>query len=182
MPRGPQRQSTDDISYRFARNVPSERGVTQHNVLAAHPEHGIIGMMAIRGGDRGEQPWATPHISPIYTHPQFRKLGIAGAMYHIAHHELGFPPAHDKDRSEAGNRFAQSVSGGDKPGYIPPRINTMGSWELDDPSAMSERQSPNWMKGEKIDPTLAKALTPVKQKKSRRKQPEQLTLPGTEGF
>jgi hypothetical protein len=188
MPKGPQRKS--DISYRITRALGRSRNEIKTSVLAHHPEHGVVGLLNLTNEQWATNPRQAPpeqsksggkglNVSLAHVSPQFQKQGIGSAMYNIAHREMGYAPGHDVVRTKEGERFAQSVSGGERPGHIP-KATKMQSWELPDPGTLAERQSGNWMRGEKVDPTWARASTPTKPKRRRGKQPEQLKLPGTE--
>jgi GNAT superfamily N-acetyltransferase len=126
---GPQR-ANPDISYRVLHDQGQSRGEIKSTVLAHHPEHGVIGLLHVdnsqwsrgRGGipEQRKMGGKGLAVSLIHTRPDFQKRGIGSAMYNIARRELGYAPGHDVTRTPAGNRFAQSVSGGEGGrGHIP---------------------------------------------------------------
>lgn len=183
MVQGPQRVNPD-ISYRYTREPTTKGGRIKHVALASHPEQGIISSLVLSNDQwpNKREPWGRGlGVETVYTHPDFRQRGIASALYNIASRQLGYAPEHDQTRTKSGNAFAQKVSGGEGGrGHIPGGAKPpypMPSWELEDPGTLPEKQSANWMRGEKIDPVHAAALTPQKPPTRRGRKPKQLALP-----
>jgi len=157
-----------DISYRYADHSSDKK-----TVLAHHPEQGVVGMIQLER--MHPQLRSSPLTSSLaYVHPDFRQRGIASAMYHIGANQVGYKPIHDQARSPLGDKFAKSVGGAIPEGYEKP---LMKQWDIPrDEIQINEKQGGAWESGRDIDPTVAKALTPVKPKKSRAKKPVQGTL------
>ena len=183
MPKG--RDTSQDISrqvsYRMVRDIGEARYQTKHAVLAHHPEHGVVGMLSIdnaqwpaRGRGFSDQSGGRGlAVSLVHVSPQFQRQGIGSALYNIAHREMGYAPGHDLVRTPAGERFAASVSSGEgKAGHIP-RAQRMPQWGTREESQMATLQAKNWEKGEDIDPTWGRALTPSKPPVNRRRKPVQ---------
>jgi GNAT superfamily N-acetyltransferase len=182
---GPQR-ANPDISYRVLHDQGQSRGEIKSTVLAHHPEHGVIGLLHVdnsqwsrgRGGipEQRKMGGKGLAVSLIHTRPDFQKRGIGSAMYNIARRELGYAPGHDVTRTPAGNRFAQSVSGGEggrghiPGGAKPPQPMAQWGTTVEDTAGMAKIQAPYWAKGTDVDPTLASALTPQRAKPSRRRK------------
>jgi GNAT superfamily N-acetyltransferase len=162
-----------DISYRYA-DVSADKKV----VMASHPEQGLVGMINFDRLNPGAR--ASGLTSALaYVHPDFRRRGIASAMYNIGAHEVGYSPMHDTARTPLGDKLARSVGGAIPAGYEKP---LMKQWDITgDDIHINEKQGGTWDRGTDIDPTVAKALTPVKPKRSRGKKPEQLGFEGMEG-
>lgn len=147
------------INYRY---VASER-----KVLAATPEKGIIGILTASPEEKVGKGIQT---SLAFVHPEMRRKGIASAMYNILSYQVGYKPRQDDVRSPAGNAWAKSTGGHiANPGEV-----MMKQWDI--PASEVEKNLPaihtsDWMRGEKIDPTIAKALTPYKKPRKRKAKP-----------
>lgn len=166
-----------DMTYRYLRESP-----TTHSVFAHHADAGLIGMLKLEQDEKN--PTRGLRTSLAFVDPEFQKRGIGSTMYHISHHEVGYAPGHDNVLTKEGKRFVQSVSGGDKPGWVPHPMNvrTMKSWgHRANRAEMQKIQADNWQAATPIDPALSQALTPPKPSRRRKqKEPEQLMIPGTE--
>jgi len=168
-----------NIEYRYVDHSPTHKQVLARNV----DNEQIVGLLKLDDHlrDRGGAGLGLG-VGLVYTSPEVRGQGVAGAMYNIAHNQLGYQPMHDNVRSPAGNRFAKNVGG-----PFHPTTNMekpmMQSWELDDPSEMHDKQAANWELGTPIDQATAAALTPQKPKVRRKSKKDgvQMEFPQTEG-
>lgn len=143
-------------------------------VLAAHPTEGTVGLLNVEQSRR-DNPGAGGGLRSqlAFVHPDFRRQGIATAMYNIASYQLGYKPVHDLVRTKAGDAWAKAVGGA-----VPEAVR-MPSWDMTPEEAnknLPDRQWRNWMAGEPIEPSIAKALTPVREKKKRPRKFKQLDL------
>lgn len=166
-----------DIEYRY-----TNQGADKKVVLAGHPDYGVVGMLNLeRMNPRARASGLTSSLA--YVHPDFRRRGIASAMYNIGSHEVGYKPLHDEARSPLGDKFARSV-GGAIPADFPKPI--MKAWDIPrDKIEINEKQAGNWAAGETVDPAVAKALTPVKpvrRRSNRAFEPNQLRFEGSENW
>lgn len=160
------RKQFGPLSYRYTEN-DGERVVN-----AMHPDKGIVAHLA--AGPNPEQGWGYGLSTTLaYVHPEFRRQGVATTMFNIMSHQLGYTPTQDRVRTKMGDAWAKST-GAPLPNRIP-----MSDWDISASQAeesLPEKQMGNWMRGEKIDPTVAKALTPVKPKRKRSVKNEQLQM------
>jgi GNAT superfamily N-acetyltransferase len=168
------------LSYRY-----TESG-DQRIVNVADSEHGVVAHLAAgpTPPERGQRkpPMGTGlSTSLAFVHPDFRRQGIATTMYNVLSHQLGYRPMQDAVRTPMGDKWAQST------GAPLPQRMPMKQWDIPAETAyetIPEKQSANWMRGEPIDPTVVKALTPYKEPRRRKKGPqyEQGVLDLGEGF
>lgn len=157
------RKKTQDIEYRYSvTDSDKERGRV---VNAYHPEHGIIGHLSAGIDRRYERTGLGMSTKLAYVHPEYRRQGVATAMFNILSHQMGYTPTQDSVRTDAGDKWARSTGA-----PLPSRIR-MRNWDIpagEVEESIAEAQRDNWERGEKVDPTIANALTPVKAKRAKK--------------
>lgn len=88
------------------KGVPAMDGGEHHEVTALHPE---------TGEKMGHLTWDNDFVDHVSTMPSFRRQGVATGMWNYAHSiaKEGTVPApkHSPIKSEAGQKWADSVGG-----------------------------------------------------------------------
>jgi hypothetical protein len=83
---------------------------TQGDIHVGHPDEGVVGRLQW-------QHTIGATITSAWVHPDFQHKGMATEMYKRASDSVGYPLAHDKTRTDAGEGWAQHVGG-----KIPTRV------------------------------------------------------------
>lgn len=162
---------------------------TAGKVIATHPDDGIVGALTY-----SHHEWHNPGegrgvdvvmVDPRHRGPELREGGkaagaggVAGAMYNIASHEMGYKLGHSRSLSNSGAKFAERVGGPTRTGQ-PPRANLgarigIGPGDLNTDLLNSDLSD----RAVEVDPVVGRALTPTKPKQSRPRKSVQMELPG----
>lgn len=107
-----------------AEGSDESQGVQQY--VHTNPKGGMkgVGFISVSefGSPQGKQRLQR-EVGDVYVDPKYRGTGVAQGLWEVAsqdHPHLG-DLHHSPQRTEAGERFAQRVSG-DRPDLIPPRV------------------------------------------------------------
>lgn len=109
----------DTLGLQFTRYKASERfpGTDhlqdEHVIEAVHPEHGVIGELAVRARNGGGRQ--AGHIDDVWVDKQMQRQGVGTAMWEHAHQladQKVIPrPKHSPQRTHEGDQWARKVGG-----------------------------------------------------------------------
>lgn len=87
-------------------NISHEDGGRNSTILvnATHPDHGTVGYLSLGYSIGGQRK-----IRDIWVKPDFRRRGVATALYNYAVNN-GLNPKHSAERTNAGEAWARTVS------------------------------------------------------------------------